>query len=50
METKLSVYDELLSAVRGSMGTLHKEYSHIQLWDRNLRTLLSYVEDMVVSE
>ena len=48
METKLFIYDELLTAVRGSMSSVQKDYSRISVWDKNLNTLLSYVEDIVV--
>lgn len=49
METKLAVYDELLTTVRNSMGSLHNEYSRILVWDKNLKKLLNAVDDIVVS-
>ncbi len=49
MEMKLSVYDELLGSVRTSMSKLSREYSAIMTWDKNLKSLLDQVTDIVVS-
>ena len=46
---KLSVYDELLGSVRVSMSKLSKDYSVIMVWDKNLKSLLEQVTDIVVS-
>jgi hypothetical protein len=46
-ETKLAVYDELLSSVRSNMSKLAKDYYKIVLWDKNLKSLHDQVEDIV---
>ena len=49
METKLEVYDQLLSGVRNTMGRLGGQYSAILMENRNLQALLSEVDELVVS-
>uniref|UniRef100_A0A1X7VCF4 Exocyst complex component Sec3 PIP2-binding N-terminal domain-containing protein n=1 Tax=Amphimedon queenslandica TaxID=400682 RepID=A0A1X7VCF4_AMPQE len=46
-ELKLAVYDELLMDVRSNMSKLTKDYSRIMILDRNLKALLSQVEEIV---
>ena len=49
METKLEVYDQLLSGVRGMMGKMGSQYAAILMENRNLKSLLREVEELVVS-
>ena len=49
METKLEVYDQLLSGVRVTMARLGGQYSAILMENRNLEALLSEVDELVVS-
>lgn len=48
METRLDVYDELLSNVRDNMGKLGSQYSVILLQNANLKSLCKEVEQLVV--
>ena len=50
METKLEVYDQLLSGVRTTMASLGSQYSAILMENRNLQSLLGEVDELVVSE
>lgn len=49
METKLDVYDQLLSGVRDMMGKMGSQYAAILMENRNLSALLQEVEELVVS-
>lgn len=49
METKLDVYDQLLSGVRDMMGKMGSQYAAILMENRNLSALLKEVEELVVS-
>lgn len=49
METRLDVYDTLLSNVRESMSKIGSHYSVILLQNTNLKALCQEVEDLVVS-
>ena len=49
METKLEVYDQLLSGVRTTMARLGGQYAAILLESRNLQALLEEVDGLVVS-
>ena len=49
METKLEVYDQLLSGVRTTMGHLGGQYSAILVENRNLQALLTEIDELVVS-
>ena len=49
METKLEVYDQLLSGVRTTMARLGRQYSAILVENRNLQSLLNEVDELVVS-
>ncbi len=48
METRLDVYDTLLSSVRDNMGKLGSQYSVILLQNANLKALCKEVEQLVV--
>lgn len=48
METKLEVYDQLLSGVRTTMASLGSQYSAILMENRNLQSLLREVDELVV--
>ena len=48
METRLDVYDTLLSNVRDNMGKLGSQYSVILLQNANLKALCREVEQLVV--
>ena len=48
METRLDVYDTLLSNVRDNMGKLGSQYSVILLQNANLKALCKEVEQLVV--
>ena len=48
METRLDVYDTLLSNVRESMSKIGSQYSVILLQNTNLKSLCQEVEDLVV--
>jgi hypothetical protein len=47
METKLQVYDQLLSGVRTTMARLGGQYAAILMENRNLRALLAEVDELV---
>ena len=49
METRLDVYDTLLSNVRESMTKLGSQYSVILLQNTNLKALCKEVDELVVS-
>ena len=48
METRLDVYDTLLSNVRDNMGKLGSQYAVILLQNTNLKALCKEVDDLVV--
>ena len=48
METRLDVYDTLLSNVRDNMGKLGSQYDVILLQNANLKALCKEVEQLVV--
>ena len=50
METKLEVYDQLLSGVRSTMAHLGSQYSATLVENRNLQALLREVDELVVRE
>lgn len=49
METKLDVYDQLLSGVRSTMAQLGGQYAAILMENKNLQALLEEVDELVVS-
>lgn len=49
METKLDVYDQLLSGVRTTMANLGGQYAAILMENKNLLALLEEVDELVVS-
>lgn len=49
METKLDVYDQLLSGVRSTMAHLGGQYAAILMENKNLQALLEEVDELVVS-
>ena len=44
-----SVYDELLSGVRGMMQKMGKQYTRILLENKNVKALYDTVDELVVS-
>lgn len=50
METRLDVYDTLLTNVRDSMGKLSSQYSIILLQNTNLKALCQEVDALVVRQ
>lgn len=49
METKLEVYDQLLSGVRVTMASLGSQYASILMENKNLKSLFREVDELVVS-